>query len=85
MAPSKSSTTPEAPAAPPVEPEPAVIADPVAPAEIEVPVMSAGVASDLDMLGHAGDPSTGGRWERDADSGVLTYTDRAGRSVTVER
>lgn len=44
---------------------------------VELPVMSAGVASDLAMQGWAGDPATGGMWRRDAETGETTYTPRS--------
>lgn len=42
----------------------------------ERPFMSAGVASDLAMQGWAGDPTTGGIFRRDAETGEVTFTPR---------
>jgi hypothetical protein len=43
----------------------------------EVPFISAGVASDLEMQGWAGDPATGGIFRKDAETGEITFTPRA--------
>lgn len=42
------------------------------------PVMSAGVASDLDMFGSTVDPATGGTWVRNPETGKTTHTSRTG-------
>lgn len=62
------------PDAPLIEPE-----QPEAGAEppVDLPFISAGVMSDLEMQGWAGDPTTGGIFRKDAESGEITYTPRA--------
>jgi hypothetical protein len=44
----------------------------------DAPVMSAGVASDLEMGNSTVDPATGGVWERDPETGRTTHTSRTG-------
>lgn len=42
----------------------------------ELPFLSAGVASDLDMKGWAGDPASGGMFRKDLETGEITYEPR---------
>jgi hypothetical protein len=51
-------------------------------AAVEQPFISAGVASDLEMQGWAGDPTTGGMFRKDED-GVVTFTPREGKTITL--
>lgn len=82
--PPKSKDTP--PAEPTVEPAagPAVgtwsVAEPAdaEPAAPAAPFLSEGIRQELEQFGRAGDPVTGGKFERDKETGQVTYTDRAG-------
>lgn len=47
-------------------------------------VLSAGVASDLEQQGWAGDPATGGIFRKDRETGVITFEPRGGKPRTVE-
>lgn len=51
----------------------------------EPPFMSEGVRQDLLQSGRAVDPMTGGLFERDPDSGLITFTDkRTGDTIDFE-
>lgn len=53
--------------------------DEVAAAAPPKPFLSEGVRLELEQSGKAGDPVTGGVFEKDPDTGQITYTDRAGK------
>lgn len=60
----------------PDEPEALEAVDEPERAAEPLPFISAGVASDLEMQGWAGDPTTGGIFRKDAETGEITYTPR---------
>lgn len=60
--------------------EPAA-AEPARPVQ---PFMSEGMRHDLETVGWAVDPTTGGKFERDKETGKVTYTDRAGNVTELD-
>lgn len=52
-------------------------------AEPVAPFLSEGVRQDLEITGRVVDPFTGGKFERDKETGKVTHTDRAGNVTEV--
>lgn len=62
----------------PAEPDESTAAEPEeSTVDESLPFISAGVASDLEQRGWAGDPATGGMFRKDAKTGKITYTPRS--------